>query len=139
MNTLAVTFHQNLTRYFPGESLRGSVNWQLEKDEKNLTVQLLWHTSGESVRNQQVMETLTWESPGRQGDRAFEFTLPEAPHSFQGQLISLHWAVEVTARKNKRSEQLEFTLSPTGEPIHIPKIDPDPAAMAPLSFMNKWR
>ncbi|MCC5844161.1 MAG: hypothetical protein JJU05_07920 [Verrucomicrobia bacterium] len=136
MNTLTLTFHQNLTRYFPGEPLRGAVNWNLEKEEKHLTVQLLWHTSGESVTNRSIVETLTWESPGRQGERAFEFTLPEAPHSFQGHLITLHWAVEVIARKNKLSEQLEFTLSPTGEPIQIPKIDPDPSESPSRSFLT---
>jgi hypothetical protein len=126
MNALTLTFQQDLTRYFPGEHLRGTVNWQLEKEEKQLSVHLLWHTSGESVVNRSSVETLNWESPGRQGERDFTFTLPEGPHSFQGQLITLHWSVEVVARKNKHSEQREFTLSPTGEPIHIPKTNPDP-------------
>ncbi len=123
MNTLTLSFHQDLTRYFPGEPLRGTVSWQLQKDEKQLTVALLWHTSGDSVRNQSVVETLNWETPGLQGQRAFEFILPEAPHSFQGKLITLHWCVEVTARKNKLSESKEFTLSPTGEALRLPEIE----------------
>lgn len=121
MNTLTLSFHQNLTRYFPGEPLRGTVNWQLEKEEKHLSVCLIWFTSGESVPNKSCVEELTWEQPGLRGERAFEFPLPNAPHSFQGQLITLHWAVEVAAKKNKQSELLEFTLSPTGEAIRIQK------------------
>ena len=123
MNEITLSFHQNLTRYFPGEPLRGTVRWNLDKDEKQLAVRLLWFTEGQSVSNQQIVHEHSWDSPNKQGEQAFEFTLPDAPHSFQGQLITLKWAVEVFARKNKTIQRLEFTLSPTGEIIRLPVLD----------------
>jgi hypothetical protein len=122
MNALTLSFHQDLTRYFPGETLRGTLQWQLTKDEKQLNVQLLWYTTGESVRNAHIAEVTTVDNPGLQGERTFEFTLPEGPHSFEGKLITLNWGVEVTAPRNKQSETKTFTLSPTGEPIKLPVI-----------------
>lgn len=122
MNTLTLSFQQNLTRYFPGETLRGTVTWQLEKEEKRLILQVLWRTDGESVSNRSVVDRLVWDLPGHVGEKEFAFTLPAAPHSFQGQLIRLQWLAEVVAAKNHAVAQAEFTLSPTGEPLKIPEI-----------------
>ena len=137
MNSLTLTFQQDLTRYFPGETLRGNLQWQLTRDEKQLLIQLLWHTSGESVRNAHVAEVITVDNPGLQGERAFEFTLPEGPHSFEGKLITLHWCVEATAPRNKATEVKSFTLSPTGEPLKRPVLETDQFPAGTPEFVRR--
>jgi hypothetical protein len=135
MPALDLALHQNLTRLLPGEPLRGTLRWTLAKPEKHLLIRLIWFTEGESAPNRQTVAEHTLDTPPLQGEQAFEFTLPDGPHAFTGELISLKWAVEALAPKNKTDTLLEFTLSPTGEPLQLPATLPDdPRAGLPPVF-----
>ena len=51
-----------------------------------------------------------------QGEQRVKFTLPAAPYSFSGKLISLIWAVELVA-DDSDSARWEFVLGPDGAEI----------------------
>lgn len=135
MASLELSLHQNLTRFLPGEPLRGTLRWSLQKPEKHLLIRLIWFTEGKSTPNRQTVAEHIIADPPLQGDQAFEFTLPSGPHAFTGQLISLKWAVEAAAPKNRTDTLLEFCLSPTGDPLILPEsVDGEPSAVFPPIF-----
>lgn len=114
-----IAIQQQQTHFTPGEQLSGAVGWNLDKAPKTAEVRLFWYTEGKGTRDVGVVDSITFQSPGQNDERAFSFTLPAAPYSFSGKLISLIWAVELILEPGAHAERIQFTLSPTGEEILI--------------------
>ncbi len=125
MNELVIELADGQTAYQPGETLQGRVRWSLDQRPKQMEVVLFWHTEGKGSTDSHVVERVQWEDPGERGDKLFAFTLPDAPHSFSGKLISLIWGVEVILKKEKRSEHVDFVLSPGDAAIQLPDLGED--------------
>lgn len=127
MSEISIALRGGKSRFRPSETIEGSVNWNLSAAPKSVEIRLMWQTRGKGTEDASVIETTTVASPGAMGDSSFRFTLPDAPHSFRGQLIALVWLVEVSVRPMKgrdwQSESIEFELSPFDAPIVLPKLD----------------
>ncbi len=106
-------------QYFPGEELRGTLDWELESDPARLEIALFWSTEGKGSGDSHTVATEVLESPGPRGRREFRFQLPEAPHSFQGRLISLIWGVEAICKKPKMQAFASFVMAPGGEALSV--------------------
>ena len=109
--------------YAPGECIRGKVLWALGKDPKRLRLSLGWWTEGKGSRDAEVVAESVWDTDETAGERAFEFRVPEGPYSFSGHLISLQWALELTAEQGPEPEILDLIISPTGVPVELPLLD----------------
>lgn len=105
--------------YVPGEPIGGRASWDLPEPAGQVTVRLLWQTSGKGTEDLSVVGQEVIEMPGLRGEHAFSFSPVIGPYSFSGKLITLTWLVEVfTKRGNHHAEQV-LTLSPTGEEVAL--------------------
>lgn len=101
----------------PGGSLRGGVQWNLEKPPERVELRLFHYTEGKGTQDVVAVETRVLAQGVAQGGQTFEFALPVAPYSFSGRLISLIWAVELVAMPSGGASRREFVVSPTGQEI----------------------
>ncbi|MCF6312200.1 MAG: hypothetical protein L3J39_07090 [Verrucomicrobiales bacterium] len=109
--------------YTPGETLRGEVSWQdvtgLGENSESGEVRLFYYTSGKGDRDVETVDTRTIDIQRGSGQQSFEFVLPHEPYSFSGKLVSLIWALEFQVLESKKTERLEFVLSPSGKEIDL--------------------
>ncbi|MBI9077455.1 MAG: hypothetical protein JEZ02_18760 [Desulfatibacillum sp.] len=112
MDQLDIQLEEDRTIFKPGESLTGRASWYLEKEPKAARVRLFWYTMGKGTEDSQVADVVIFDKPMQQDNRSFRFTLPIAPYSFSGTLISLKWGVELDIKGNKEVCTKEFALTP---------------------------
>jgi hypothetical protein len=91
------------------------VQWSLPSPADRLEARLVWFTRGKGTEDVGIVATERIESPEARGQRRIRFTLPDAPYSFSGRLISLLWAVELVA--DRAAVRWEFVLAPEGREI----------------------
>ncbi len=107
------------TSFRPGETVEGTVRWQLPEPPEGVELRLFWSTEGKGDQDLQVVETVPFADPAAQDRRAFRIRLPEGPYSFSGKLITLNWALEAVAQPGEEAGSLAITVSPTGEEIRL--------------------
>ncbi len=112
--------------YSPGETLSGTVAWSLASTPNRIAVRLLWYTTGKGDQDVGVVEEQELDQPQAAERRAFRFVLPTAPHSFSGVLVSLQWAVEVTAEPGGETARVELVIAPGGVEKRLPVLEVPP-------------
>lgn len=103
--------------FLPGETIQGTVSWQLDPPLTNVELRLIWYTEGKGDQDLQIVETAEFHTPGVVDRRVFTVRVPQGPYSFSGKLISLLWALEVVAQPNDRAGRLPITVSPTRQEL----------------------
>ncbi len=121
MSSLRIATQLQRKTFRPGEEVSGAVGWTVDKEPKSAEVRLFWYTAGKGTRDVGIVAAQRLEAPKSNDERSFAFTLPEAPYSFSGTLISLIWAIELVVDPGGLSERVEITVSPTGEEIVLGK------------------
>ncbi len=121
MGWLRIETEAGKTSYCPGEEVRGTVRWQMERQAQALEVRLFWYTRGKGTRDSSVLESKRIESPVLEGSEEFSFVFPDAPYSFSGKLISVVWAIELVVLPSDEAECIELLMSPTGQEILLPE------------------
>jgi hypothetical protein len=125
---LSVELAAGRAAFAPGEKLDGVARWNFAGAgagsgdvPTSIEVRLFWFTRGKGTQDVELVDQLTIPSPALAGQRPFSFALPAGPYSFSGRLISLTWAIELVAPRNKRIEpaRVEFVLSPFGREIDL--------------------
>jgi hypothetical protein len=106
--------------FAPGETVEGTVSWQLEKLAETVELRLFWYTTGKGDQDVGVVSTVPFPSPALHDQRSFSIPLPSGPYSFSGSLISLLWALEVVAEPGARAGRIEILVSPTRQEIMLP-------------------
>lgn len=129
--------------FSPGETLSGTVAWNLATAPRSVALRLLWYTTGKGDQDVGVAETQDLPATQASERRRFTFTLPEAPHSFSGQLISLQWALEATAEPGGATARVELVVAPGGVEKRLEgAVDPLaelPKSLKPLGErMKAW-
>lgn len=117
MSTLNIALADDRSTYLPGDVLAGVAAWQCEAPPESLELRLFWYTRGKGDADVVIAQTIPIENPGATGNQAFQFTLPDAPYSFSGKLISLIWALELVVKPHAEAARQEITLSPDGQEI----------------------
>lgn len=117
MDKLSIALNEDKTAFAPGETVHGTIPWNLDANPRHLELSLFWYTIGKGTRDVGVVETVRFDEPGTCGSKDFSFTLPDRPYSFSGKLISLIWALELTSSPGSETIRREITLSPTGQEI----------------------
>lgn len=133
MHTLTIQLEQSKTAFRPGDVVAGTVRWQLEKQAKEMELRLLWYTRGKGDEDAGLVDTITFDQPGLSDQRSFRFTLPNGPYSFSGSLISLTWALELSAMPGDACERKELTVAPTGREILLQAV-PEEEAKLPFGL-----
>lgn len=119
----------------PGDQLTGEVFWALEKPRSRILVRFGWFTEGRGTSDNAVVAEEVIEHPGAAGQRAFAFTVPDGPYSFEGHLITLSWVVEVVVGKEETVVRERVDLVAGEELIQLPRIE-DESPRKSLSFQR---
>jgi hypothetical protein len=119
MSELEIRTHDDKTGFLPGEELAGEVSWQTDSAPGPVELRLFWHTEGKGTRDVEVIESISFNVPGRQDRSDFRFQLPDSPYSFSGKLISVVWALELVLLSTGETERLEIVISPTRAEITL--------------------
>jgi hypothetical protein len=117
MSELSILLPEGRFSFFPGETMTGTVSWNLDTVPEVVELRLFWRTEGKGDQDLEISGVVRYENPSQRDEEAFEFTLPDGPYSFSGKLISLIWALELIALPSEETERVEFILSPTGQEI----------------------
>ena len=113
MEWMAIEIQNGANAFLPGETVEGTVSWQLDRLAETVELRLFWYTQGKGDQDVGVVSTVPFGSPGLQDRRAFHVSLPDGPFSFSGKLISLAWALELVVEPGSRASRTEITVSPT--------------------------
>jgi hypothetical protein len=116
---ILVETNHGTTSFRPGDTVDGTVRWQLAAPPAKIELRLFWYTEGRGDQDVGVIETVPFENPGAVDQRSFRVRLPEGPYSFSGKLITLAWGLEAVAQPGDRTGRISITLSPTGEEIRL--------------------
>ncbi|MEK8024241.1 MAG: hypothetical protein AAB229_10600 [Candidatus Hydrogenedentota bacterium] len=116
-----VKLREGRTEYRPGETIKGSAAWLCEKAPSSAEIRLFWHTTGRGTRDMDIVATQKVDALMEHGAAEFSFTLPPAPYSFSGKLISIVWAVELVLQPFNEAARAEFTMGPAGKSIVLHK------------------
>lgn len=116
---ILVETHDGTTTFRPGDTVEGTVRWQLAEAPESIELRLFWSTQGKGDQDVVVVETVPFENPGAQDRRIFRVRLPAGPYSFSGKLITLSWALEAVALPKEDAGNLALVVSPTGEEIRL--------------------
>ena len=106
----------------PFGALEGVVRWLRSERPLSLELRVFWMTRGRGTEEVGV-EAVSPVSLGADGSAAFSIVLPGLPWSFDGQLISVSWAVELVDDRGDGCAMAEFVLSPDGVVRKLGVID----------------
>lgn len=122
-------------RVRPGSRLQGEVFWALEKAPKRIRIRFGWFTEGRGTVDNEIVAEATVEHPASAGQHRFAFEVPEEPCSFEGQLITLSWLVEVIVGNDDRVVREAIEVVAGDDVVRLPKIE-DARARKSLSFQR---
>ena len=117
--SIVIEVKNKQTEFEPGDTVSGTVFWDVAKDPKRVTLNLFWYTDGKGSQDLEIITSLEIESFSCRGEKAFSFELPGEPYSFSGKLISICWALEVFVKKGSAKQQYEFVLGPGGREVRL--------------------
>ena len=111
------TVNLDTTELQPGDRLRGSAQWDVEKAPRKISLRLFWHTKGKGTEDVELVEEIEIDSVPSNPHYAFDFALPVCPYSFSGSLISLEWGVELIV--GRTIDKAAFTMAPNRVPLSL--------------------
>ena len=117
MNVLRIDISGDMRGYKPGETISGRVTWQVEQAPRSAELRLFWYTSGKGTQDVGTVDSIVFDTPQMNDDRAFSLRLPREPYSFSGKLISLVWALELIVEPGANVERQEFVMSASGREV----------------------
>jgi hypothetical protein len=119
MNGMSIEVVGGESGFEPGTPIEVDVAWDLERMPDAVELRVVWNTSGKGDTDVGVAGTERFVSPPPRDSRRVAVTLPVAPYSFSGKLISLIWALELVALPQEESTRVEITIAPGGQEVNI--------------------
>ncbi len=121
--SLTLRINQDPNTLVPGQVIDGIAGWRLDDAPKDALLRLFWFTEGKGTCDVGVVEELSLPHQLAELSGTFRFTLPAAPYSFCGQLITLKWAIELLVDKGDLVERLDLIVSPWVEQVSLKKVE----------------
>ena len=116
---LGLELEQGRTVFEPGGRVSGVAAWSAGVVPLGMELRLIWATHGPGGRDFTIAETIPLRKPLAAERRPFIFTLPMAPYSFRGSLISLAWTLELVAQPGEEKALVELTVAPERRAIDL--------------------
>jgi len=111
--------------FAPGARVTGMATWSAPDTPSGMELRLVWTTHGPGGRDFTIVETVAFTGPLTGNERRpFALTLPMAPYSFRGTLISLVWTLQLVALPGEESTFVELTVAPGAEIIELGPQEP---------------
>lgn len=120
---IAISLEEQPGAFSPGDPVLATIEWSLDDEPQSIEVRLVWNTSGRAREHVAVASTMKIDAPGRTGRRKVELRAPEGPYSFDGQLVSLTWAIEAVAG-DIADARAEIVIAPRGRPVQLHAVSP---------------
>jgi len=120
---LKIELPQNERSFAPGGTIGVDAHWALDKPADRVELRLVWNTVGKGDRDLSVVSTWSYDATSMNGHQLEEVTLPEAPYSFSGKLLSLVRAFELIALPSGESTREEFVIAPNGRELTLHKSE----------------
>lgn len=114
---LTLTTVDGRTEFEPGETFEVIARWQFSRRSGEGELRLLWETSGKGTTESSLLANYSFMPPALEGSQRFRVTLPSAPYSFSGKLVSLLWYVELEFEDINEQTRLEITVAPLGKEV----------------------
>jgi hypothetical protein len=124
MGMMRIETRDGRTAFAPREEIVGAAAWALDAPPDALELRLFWYTQGKGTQDVGIVETVRFDRPGRDDRREFRLSLPAAPYSFSGKLVSVLWALELVAEPSREAARLELTMGPAGKEVVLPESAP---------------
>ena len=122
MSQLRIAIKEDRKTFRPGDTIVGAVGWKRDAAPKHAELRLFWFTRGKGTQDVSIVETEKFDAPQAEEARPFRFTVPAAPYSFSGKLISLVWALELILEPGSETARIELTISPTEQEIILSEV-----------------
>ena len=97
MNELTPQLKNNSTDFEPGQSIEGTITWDLQREPEKLTLALAWYTESRATTESGLADKLELTKTGQSGSQDFSFAVPAGPYSFAGKHLSIKWTLELSA------------------------------------------
>lgn len=123
MSQLKIAIKEDRTSFRPGDTIVGAVGWKRDVAPKSAELRLFWFTRGKGTQDVSVVATESFDALEAEAARPFRFTLPPAPYSCSGKLISIVWALELVLEPGAETARVELTVSPTEREIILGVVD----------------
>lgn len=121
--SLTLRINQDPNTLVPGQVIDGVAGWRLDDAPRDAIIRLFWFTEGKGTCDVGVVEELSLPHHLAELSGTFRFTIPAAPYSFCGQLITLKWAIELLVDKGDLVERLDLIVSPWVEQVSLKKVE----------------
>ena len=128
---LELALEHGRTLFEPGARVSGVAAWSAAVAPLGMELRLVWATHGPGGRDVTIAATVPFDEPRATERRPFIFSLPTAPYSFRGSLISLVWTLQLVARPGEEKAIVPLTVAPERQAIDITPADkphPGPSA-----------
>lgn len=122
MPNLHLQLQDSRTEFSPGETITGTVSWEVAERPARAELNLIWGTRGKGTQDVEIAWTESFSDPQARDSRPFRVKLPEAPYSFSGQLISLVWTLELNLDPGDECAAIEIVIAPGGKEVALPRI-----------------
>jgi len=122
--SVVIQIPNHQTAFSPRDRVTGQVSWQLDAPPKIAELRLFWSTDGRGLRDESVVETIPFATPQATETRPFTVTLPDAPYSFSGGLITLSWTLEMTIEPGGETASVDIVVAPGGQAVSLPRVLP---------------
>lgn len=109
------------TKFQPSQSINATVRWQDLTQVAQIDVRLIWYTQGKGTQDYHVVDSKPIDTPGSTGARDIQFTAPNWPVSFSGELISLLWAIEAVELPSEQAERCDLVIGANGQELVLPQ------------------
>ena len=116
---LRIETYENREAFAPGQAVDGLAAWEFEEGQAPawIEVRLFWRTQGKGDTDAVIVAAQRFDQPDHADAQLYSLTLPAGPFSYVGEKLEVRWALELVAHRVKRSERLDLTVSPTGNPV----------------------
>ncbi len=116
-----LAIEQGRTAFEPGARLGGVAIWTAPAQPRGMELRLCWTLTGRGGRDLHLAETIPLPAPGAAERRPFVLTLPSAPYSFRGALLTLAWALDLVALPGEETARVHLVVAPHNQAIDLPR------------------
>ena len=119
MNELDINIAGGQKEFLPGEEIELELSWNLDHIADRVELRFVWNTSGKGDTDIGVAKVVPFDMPSQSHRTVTHVTLPIAPYTFSGRLISLMWGIELVAIPSGKSTRKAITIAPDGREVMI--------------------
>ena len=98
--------------FAPGETIAGTMRWQLDRAPEWIELRLFWYTEGKGTQDVGVGPIERADHPQLQGEQPFSLRAPNLPPSCSGRLVSVRWALELVTSQDDPVSRTELVIGP---------------------------